>query len=121
MIDYVVGGEFMNVTSSKGATPYISHNSNPMQGAMSYESSTGNMKVFDGNNWQTLGGGSAVVNLSPVAITTLRWAEQKMNEELENEKLAETNPTIKSLLEEMNKHKNQIEMVKILIKSEAKV
>jgi len=121
MIDYVVGGEYMNVTSSKGATPYIGHNSNPMQGAVSYESSTGNMKVFDGNGWQVLGGGSACVNLTANAITTLRWAEKKMNEELENERLAETNPTIKSLLEEMNKHKNQIEMVKILMKNEAKV
>jgi uncharacterized spore protein YtfJ len=121
MIDYVVGGEFMNVTSNKGATPYISHSSQPMQGVMSYESSSGNMKVFDGNNWQTIGGGSAVVNLTPNAITILKWAEKKMLEEAERNKLAETNSTIRDLLEQLKQKEGQLSIVQTLIKEEVKV
>jgi uncharacterized membrane protein YfbV (UPF0208 family) len=79
------------------------------------------MKVYDGNSWQTIGGGQAYVNLTPNAIITLKWAEQKMIEERENLRLAETNPTIKSLIDEMNKYKNQLEMVKILMKDEVTV
>ena len=122
MIDYVIGGEFMNVTSSKGVTPYFSHTSNPMQGALSYESGSyesgsGNMKVFDGNSWQTIGGGSAVVNLTPNAITILKWAEQKMLEEAERNKLAETNPAIKDLVEQIKQKEEQINMVQTLLNS----
>jgi len=121
MIDYVVGGEFMNVTSSKGVTPYFSHTSNPMQGALSYESGSGNMKVFDGNSWQTIGGGSAIVNLTPNAITILKWAEQKMLQEAERNKLAETNPTIRDLVEQIKQKEEQINIVQALIQEEVKV
>jgi len=117
MIDYVVGGEFMNVTSSKGVTPYFSHTSNPMQGAVSYESGSGNLKVFDGNSWQTIGGSSAVINLTANAITILKWAEQKMLEEAERNKLAETNPAIKDLVEQIKQKEEQINMVQTLLNS----
>jgi len=122
MIDYVVGGEFMNVTSSKGAVPYLSHNPNPMTGAVSYDSSSQNMKVFDGNSWQTVGGGSAVVNLTPNAIAILRWAEKKMFEEQELNALCESSPAIKDIVHEMrttmDNYINKIEMVKALIQKE---
>ena len=120
MIDNVYGGEYLNVTSNKGSLPYI-NTSNPITGTLAYDSSSQTMKVFDGNSFQTLGGGTASVNLTPNAINILKWAEKKMIEEMEYDRLSKTNPTIKSLLDEMNKYKNQIEMVKILMKEEVKV
>jgi hypothetical protein len=117
MIETIVGGEFMNVTSYKGATPYIGQTNIPMVGAVSYDSSSQYMKVYDGSVWQKVGGGNATVNLTPNAVAILKWAEKKMFEETEYEQLAKTNPTIKSLLDEMNKYKDQIEMVKVLLKS----
>ena len=120
MIDYVIGGEYLNVVSNKGAVPYINQ-SQPITGMMSYDGSSQSMKVFDGSSWQTVGGGQATVNLHQNAIAILKWAEKKMIEEHENILLAEHNPTIKSLLDEMNKYKDQIEMVKILMKEEVKV
>ena len=119
MIDYVIGGEYLNVVSNKGAVPYI-NTSNPVTGMVSYDSSTQTLKVYDGSSFQTVGGGQATVNLHQNAIAILKWAEKKMIEEHENILLAEHNPTIKSLLDEMNKYKNQIEMVKILMKDEVK-
>lgn len=116
-----MGGEYMNVTSSKGASPYI-NTSNPITGMVSYDGSSQSMKVYDGNNWVTVGGGSASVNLSPNAIAILKWAEQKMQEEYELQHLAASNPTIKDLVDQMNRsigdYQHKIAIVKALIKKE---
>jgi len=120
MIDYVYGGEYLNVTSSKGTLPYI-NTSNPVTGMLAYDSSSQTMKVYDGNSFQTLGGGSAQVNLTPNAIKILRWAEKKMLEEAEHNKLAEKNPTIKDLVKKIKKKEEQIRIVQTLIKEEEKV
>lgn len=120
MIDYVVGGEYLNVTSNKGAQPYI-NTSNPITGMVAFDSNSQCMRVYDGNSWQVLGGGCATVNLTPVAISVLKWAEQKMTEEHELNKLAETNPTIKDLLSQIKDKEEQIRIVQSLIKEEVKV
>jgi hypothetical protein len=126
MIDYVIGGEYLNVISNKGAQPYINKTSGlPMTGAMSYDPSTHQMKVYDGSNWVTIGGGQATVNLSPNAISILKWAENKMQEEHELQRLAESNPTIKDLVDQMNNtvldYQRKIAMVNLLIKEEEKI
>lgn len=126
MIDYVIGGEYLNVISNKGAQPYINKTSGqPMIGALSYDPGSQQMKVYDGNSWMTIGGGSATVNLSPNAISILKWAENKMQEEYELQRLAESNPTIKDLVDQMNNtvldYQRKIAMVKILIKEEEKI
>lgn len=120
MIDYVVGGEYLVVTSNKGATPYI-NTGQPITGMMSYDASSMTMKVFDGHSWQTIGGGSATVNLSGQAISILKWAERKMQEEKELIALAEKHPTIKSLVDEMSAsidtYHHKIAMVQTLLES----
>jgi uncharacterized spore protein YtfJ len=126
MIDYVIGGEYLNVTSNKGAQPYINKtNGLPMTGTMSYDSGSQQMKVFDGNSWLTIGGGSATVNLTPNAIAILKWAENKMFEEQELKALCEKHPTINDIVVEMrttmDNYINKIEMVKALIQEEVKV
>ena len=117
MIDSVYGGEYMNVTSSRGASPYI-NTSNPITGMVSYDGSTQTMKVYDGNSWQSVGGGTAMVNLTPNAISVLKWAEKKMQEEIELNALAQSNSTIRDLLEQIEVKKDQIKMVQTLIKKE---
>ena len=126
MIDYVIGGEYLNVISNKGAQPYINMSSNqPMIGAMSYDPSSQQMKVYDGSNWLTIGGGQATVNLSSNAISILKWAEKKMFEEQELQALCEKHPTINDIVVEMrttmDNYINKIEMVKALIQEEVKV
>ena len=93
-----------------------------MIGAVTYDNSSQCMKVYDGSNWQTLGGGSASINLTGNAIATLRWAEKKMQQEAELQRLAETNPTIKDLVNAMQTsvadYEHKIAMVKALIQKE---
>ena len=118
MIDYISGGEYLTVTSHRGAQPYISTSSGqPMVGALSYDPSSHNMKVYDGSSWQMIGGGSASINLSGNAVSILKWAEKKMAEEYERDRLAETNPAIKDLVNQIKEKEEQIKMVQTLIKS----
>ena len=122
MIDYIVGGEYLNVTSNRGAQPYINMNSSqPMVGALAYDHGSGSMKVYDGNVWQTIGGGSATVNLNQNAIAILKWAEKKMFEEAERERLAETNPAIRDLINQIKQKEEQLSVVLTLIKEEEKI
>lgn len=126
MIDYIMGGEYLSVTSSKGAQPYINKGSGqPMIGAMSYDSNSQSMKVYDGSTWMSVGGGSATVNLNGNAISILKWAERKMQEEYELLRLAESSPAIKDLVDQMNRstidYMHKIAMVKNLIREEEKV
>jgi uncharacterized spore protein YtfJ len=88
---------------------------------VSFDGSSQQMKVYDGSGWQTVGGGSAMVNLTPNAISILKWAEKKMLEEAERNKLAETNPAIKDLVEQIKQKEEQIRIVQTLIKEEEKV
>lgn len=126
MIDYLVGGEYLNVTSNRGAQPYINMSSTqPMIGALAYDHGSGSMKVYDGNIWQLIGGGSATVNLNPNAIAIFKWAEHKMTEEAELKSLCEQHPTIKDIVDQMNmdiaSYQHKIAMIKTLIKEEEKV
>ena len=113
-----MGGEYLTVTSNKGATPYVNMSSNrPMVGALAYDHNSQSMKVYDGSSWMTVGGGSATVNLTGSAISALKWAEKKMQEEFERDRLAETNPAIKDLLNQIKEKEDQIKMVMTLLKS----
>ena len=122
MIDHVYGGEYLSVTSSKGAMPYVNMSSNqPMVGALSFDYNSQSMKVYDGSGWMTVGGGVANIHLTPNAISILKWAEKKMLEEVERNKLAETNPAIKDLVNQIKEKEEQLKIVQALIKEEVKV
>ena len=122
MIDYIVGGEYLNVTSNKGAQPWINmSNTQPMIGMLSYDNNSQSMKVFNGTDWMTIGGGSATVNLNPNAISILKWAEQKMYEERELKALAEKHPSIKDLVNQIKEKEEQIKVVQTLLKEEVKI
>ena len=94
-------------------------------GQVRYNTSTQQMEVYDGSSWMTVGGGSATVNLNGNAISILKWAERKMQEEYELQALANSNPTIKDLVDQMNasilSYHDKIAMVKTLIKEEEKI
>ena len=76
-------GRYLEVQGGSPSTTYISnHSGQPGIGNMRYNTSNQQMEVYDGNNWQNLGGGVANVHLDSRAISILKWAEQKMQEEV---------------------------------------
>ena len=88
---------------------------------MRFNTANQNMEVYDGNGWITLQMGHVNVGLNNRAEDLLDWAEKKMTEELELEVLANSNPTIKDLLNTIKQKQEQITIVKALIKKEVTV
>jgi len=118
MISNVTGGEYLLVSSYPGSSPYI-NNTQPLTGMMRYHNNS--LQTYDGSTWMTVGGGSATISLTTDAVSILNWAKQKMLEEREMTKLAETNPTIGDLVRQRNNIEDQIKMVSILLKKEQAV
>jgi succinate dehydrogenase/fumarate reductase-like Fe-S protein len=75
------------------------------------------MEVFDGNNWVTLNMAMPSIGLNADAESLLDWARQKRNEELELQALAQEHPSIKDLVNDIENKKDQIKMIRTLIKS----
>ena len=86
-------------------------------GNMRYNTSNQKTEVYDGNSWVQINMGSVSVGLSGEVESLLTWARQKRAEEQELEELAETNPTIKDLVEQIKQKQDQIKMVQTLLKS----
>jgi len=118
MIDNILSGSaYLNVASYAGSTYINGYAGLQGVGNMRYNTTSQKTEVFDGNNWITLQSGSATVSLSVEAVSILHWAEKKMIEEQQLAKLAQEHPTIKSLVDEINKRKEQIKMVQTLLNS----
>ena len=86
-------------------------------GNIRFNTSNQSMEVYNGQNWQTLSLGSTSVSLSGEAESLLAWARQKRAEEEALARLAETNPTIKDLVEQIKTKQDQIKMVQTLLNS----
>ena len=118
MIDSVLSGSaYLNIASYSGSTYVNGYAGQQGVGNMRYNTSSQKMEVYDGTNWITMQTGSATVSLTATAVTVISWAERKMMEEKELERLAETNPTIKDLVEQIKQKQDQIKMVQTLLNS----
>jgi len=114
-------GPFINVSGGLPASTYIGHGNGPGVGNMRYNPNSQNIEVFDGSSWVMMHTASASISLDGQAINILRWAEQKMLEEAERNKLAETNPAIKDLVNQIKEKEEQLKVVTTLLKEEVKV
>ena len=115
MISQIHGGQYLNVTSNPGYTPYVNP-TQPMSGMVRYHQN--GLEVYDGTTWHKVGGGSSNINLTGEAIELLEWAKRKRAEEVELENLALKNPTIKDLTDKVKLYQDQIKMVRTLIKKD---
>jgi hypothetical protein len=88
---------------------------------MRYNPNNQNIEVYDGSTWIILSAHHANINLSDEAVSLLEWARKKRNEELERERLAETSPAIKDLVNQIKDKEEQIKIVQTLLKEEVKV
>lgn len=110
-------GKYTQVTGGSSSTYVNNYSGAQGVGNMRYNTSNQNMEVFDGNNWMTLNMGYTSVGLTPDAESLLDWARKKRDEELERERLAQSNPAIKDLMKQISDKEEQIKMVMTLIKS----
>lgn len=110
-------GKYTVISGGNTSVPYVNQNiNNPIQGVLRINGT--DTQVFDGTNWMTMNTSYASVGLSPEAEALLDWARKKRDEEFELEALAQTNPTIRDLLETIKQKEEQITIVRTLIKQE---
>jgi lipid II:glycine glycyltransferase (peptidoglycan interpeptide bridge formation enzyme) len=76
------------------------------------------MQVFDGSSWLTVGASYASIDLDADTQSLLEWARKKRDEEMVIERLAETNPTIKDLVNQIKDKQEQLKIVQTLIQKE---
>ena len=113
---------FLTVSGGNPGSTYIGNYSNsPGVGNMRYNPSNQNIEVYDGSTWIILSAHHANINLSDEAVSLLEWARKKRNEELELERLAESSPAIKDLVNQIKDKEEQIKIVQTLLKEEVKV
>ena len=97
--------------------PYINMSS-PSSGMMRYNGNSQCIEVYDGgsNVWLQLYGKTADINISPMLQTVVDWAQKKMAEEAEWERLAKTNDAVKIALENVRKSREQLDITAKLVK-----
>jgi len=116
MIKGLTGTCGVTVSGGNTSLPYISPNANnPIQGMIRVHNT--DLEVFNGTGWQSLPSSYSTVTLDQDIIEVIKWAKTKRSEELELENLAQTNPTIKDLVEQVKIKQDQIKMVQTLLKS----
>jgi hypothetical protein len=127
MITRISGGKGLVVSGSTAGHLYINmstHNinmTNHSAGDVRYNGIMGVLEAYDGMIWHPLQSAHTLIEFDPDTYSVLDWARKKQAEEAERNRLAETNPTMKSLIAQLKEKEDQIEMVKILLKNEVKV
>ena len=122
MIKYIASsGKYTNVIGESIANYINNYSGAQGVGNLRFNTTNQSMEVYDGNGWITLQMGHVNVGLNAEAESLLDWARTKRNEELELEALAETNATIKDLLNTIKQKQEQISIVRTLIKKEESV
>ena len=123
MIKSVNGaGRYVMVQGGLPATTYINTSSGYMNvGDVRYNTSIQRLEVYDGNMWVELNTSHASVGLTPDAERALDWANRKIEEEAELDRLAASNATIADLIKQKKELDDKIKMVQILTKEEVKV
>jgi hypothetical protein len=111
------GNSLLWVSTGGSTMPYINMNA-PSSGMMRWNGNSNCIEVFDGstNLWQQMYGKTADIQLSPQIQAVINWANLKMAEESEWEKLATTNDAVKIALENMKKAKQQLDITAKLVK-----
>ena len=110
-------GSLLWVSTGGSNMPHINMNA-PSSGMMRWNGNINSIEVFDGsmNLWQQMYGKTADIQLSPQIQAVINWANLKMAEESEWEKLAKTNDAVKIALENMKKAKQQLDITAKLVK-----
>ena len=114
----ITSGKYMSVTETHTSNYINNYSGAQGVGNLRFNTVNQNTEVYDGSTWVTLNMNHTTVGLNHEAESLLDWARKKRSEEMELEALAETNPTIKDLLDTIKQKQEQVQIVRTLIKKE---
>ena len=115
-------GRYVMVQGGFPSTTYINTSSGYMNvGDVRFNTNIQMLEVYDGNRWVELNTSHANVGLTPDAERALDWANRKIAEEAELDRLAASNATIADLIKQKKELDDKIKMIQTLMKEEVKV
>jgi hypothetical protein len=110
MITGITGGYMIDVTNNHTLAPYIAPNSsNPMQGVLRINSNQ--LEVYSGAAWYPVSANLPQVNLTGTAISAIVWAQTKMSEEAELQKLANKHPAVAEAIATLTKAMDELKVI----------
>lgn len=109
-------GRYINVQGGHGSSTYVNSFSGAQGvGNVRYNTSSQNMEVFDGNNWQMIIMNHATVELTPDAEALLEWARLERTKQRVMEDRIQKNPALKKAYEAVTKAKENFELLDIIV------
>lgn len=112
---YSTSSDWLTAYSNPGATPYINP-TQPMTGMLRYNNNQ--MQVYDGGHWQTVGGGTATVDLTARTKRILEWAEREMLEQEKFQQLAKKHQAMEDALNSVREAQEKLRIIAILVEEE---
>jgi len=120
MIKQLTGVKGITVMGGNTSYPYVNM-TNLSAGMVRFNGNNQNFEVYDGSNWMTFGGNYTTIELDSDVRALLEWVKAKKAEEEYLQKEAQSNPTIKDLINQRTEIDNKIKMVKTLLQSDCKI
>jgi hypothetical protein len=117
MIKNVYGSGRYLTTLNNGATNYMNNFSGAQGlGNMQFNTTTQRIEVWDGQMWQPLLMTDVSVMLTGDAVDAIAWADQKRQEEIKIQFLAERHPAVADQLAAVRDAEEKLRMTVELIK-----
>lgn len=98
---------------SQPIMPY-SNSAQPLGGTIRHNSASNCYEVYTGSSWTAIS--NPYISPSPEMQAILEWAQKKMHEEAELDKLCADYPTLAAARQHVEDAKKQLEVVKLLVK-----
>jgi len=114
LVSRVSPSRHINVSRSSISAPVSTNVSAPGTGMVRFNVLSQFIEFYDGYTWQRIPTEDISFELNPTPSDALEWAIAKMNEEKRLEQLAQTNPTIKDLVDQKKSIDEKIKMVEVL-------
>lgn len=97
---------------------YFMHGAAAPAGNLRINTTTRELEVYTGTQWQRVPNQSLHVDLTPDANEALDWAIRQVRQEREAQQLARTNPSVRSALEAVKSAQEHLSIIITLSKSE---
>lgn len=97
---------------------YFMHGWPAPAGNLRVNTTTRELEVYTGTQWQKVPSQTLHLDLTSDANEALDWAIQKVREEREAQRLAQTNPSVRSALEAVKSAQEHLSVIITLSKSE---
>jgi hypothetical protein len=118
MIKNVYGSGRYLTTTNNQATNYMNNFSGAQGlGNMQFNTTNQRIEVWDGQMWQPMQMTDVSLSLTSDAVEAIAWADQKRQEEIKIQFLAERNPAVADQLAAVREAEEKLRMITLLVQT----